>query len=243
MCNTLIIAGENIYKQCTKCNKLYDLFEFTFRNDTNYYRTTCKLCSRQTKLKYRLKNRRKLCEAQKNYYIENKEDRKNYYNNWIKTNKETMKRIQRVFRSKPLNKDKIKQYAKTYRKLHKHQIRKHESQKLKTDDTFRLLYYLRRRHYHILKSQKTNKINKTIELICCTIEQYWSHLEKQFKDGMTRENYGKVWHVDHIIPLSFFDMSDPTEQKLAFHWANTQPLFAKENLEKGDIVLNLNFIY
>ena len=46
------------------------------------------------------------------------------------------------------------------------------------------------------------------------------------------------WHVDHIIPLSFFhkyfDISDLLVQKIAFHYSNLQPLFPKDNISKND---------
>jgi len=52
---------------------------------------------------------------------------------------------------------------------------------------------------------------------------------------MTWENYGKNgWHVDHIIPISFFNMEDATEQRMCFHYTNLQPLWWKENLEKSN---------
>ena len=49
---------------------------------------------------------------------------------------------------------------------------------------------------------------------------------------MTKENYG-LWHVDHIIPCASFDLTDPKQQKICFHWSNLQPLKAIDNLKKG----------
>ena len=53
--------------------------------------------------------------------------------------------------------------------------------------------------------------------------------------------YGKgmsEWHVDHIIPLTSFDLRIPEQQKLCFHYSNLQPLWALENLVKHDKVLS-----
>ena len=85
---------------------------------------------------------------------------------------------------------------------------------------------------------------KSEEFIGCTWNQAHQHIEKQFKSGMTWDNHGKVWHVDHIIPVSFFDLSDQTEQKLCFHYGNLQPLFASDNIFKSDnIPEKTNFKY
>ena len=50
---------------------------------------------------------------------------------------------------------------------------------------------------------------------------------------MTWNNYGK-WHVDHIKPLSKFDLTVASEQFKACHYSNLQPLWAEENIEKKD---------
>ena len=70
-------------------------------------------------------------------------------------------------------------------------------------------------------------------LIRRTSLQLLPGLESKFRDGMTWENYGPFWHVDHIRPWASFDLSDPSQQKLCFHWTNLQPLLATENLAKG----------
>lgn len=49
---------------------------------------------------------------------------------------------------------------------------------------------------------------------------------------MTWDNYGKYWHLDHIKPLSWFDLE--TEFKDAWHLSNLQPLEATENLSKNN---------
>lgn len=81
------------------------------------------------------------------------------------------------------------------------------------------------------------KSAKTLELLGCTTEFLWAHIEKQFVPGMTWENYGPVWHVDHILPCAEFHLQHSEEQEICFHWTNLQPLFAAENLSKGDRII------
>jgi hypothetical protein len=87
--------------------------------------------------------------------------------------------------------------------------------------------------YQRLASQNTRKSDMNIVLLGCDMQWLVAWLEIQFKPGMTWENYGPVWHVDHKRPCNSFDLSDPAQQRLCFHWTNLQPLFARENQEKG----------
>lgn len=99
------------------------------------------------------------------------------------------------------------------------------------DPSYRLKNLLSHRIYVALKG--SGKSKKTMELVGCTIEQLWDHLEKQFKPEMTKENYG-TWHVDHIRPCaSFDDLTDPKQQAECFHYTNLQPLWAHQNISKG----------
>lgn len=66
----------------------------------------------------------------------------------------------------------------------------------------------------------------------CTRDELKRHIELQFKDGMTWENYGQ-WHIDHIRPCASFDLLDPEQARQCTHYTNLQPLWAKDNLSKG----------
>ena len=68
----------------------------------------------------------------------------------------------------------------------------------------------------------------------CTTKQLIEHIEARFRDGMTWGNMGSHWHLDHIKPLSLFNLTDANQTKEAGHYTNVQPLLVRENLSKGD---------
>jgi hypothetical protein len=119
------------------------------------------------------------------------------------------------------NKEKIKKRTLNY-----------YNKKRKTDNIFRLTINIRRRINGAINLN--NKSANTMLLLGVpNIEFLWKHLESTFKPGMTRKNYG-LWHVDHIIPCSIFDLSKPEEQRKCFHYTNLQALWAHENLSKSN---------
>lgn len=59
-------------------------------------------------------------------------------------------------------------------------------------------------------------------------------IESRFRDGMTWENHGEVWEIDHIVPLSHFDLTNEYQLLMANHISNLQPLLKKENRKKSD---------
>jgi hypothetical protein len=99
-----------------------------------------------------------------------------------------------------------------------------------SDLDYRIQAALRARVTKFLTGE--NKSASTTELIGCDIQTLRAHLECQFTDGMSWENYGD-WHIDHIQAISFFDLTDPEQQKLCFNYRNLQPLWAFDNLSKG----------
>ena len=76
------------------------------------------------------------------------------------------------------------------------------------------------------------RASKTKQLLGCSVDDLREHLEKKFTRGMHWGNYG-AWHIDHIRPCASFDLTDPEQQKVCFHFSNLQPLWAAENVSKG----------
>lgn len=100
---------------------------------------------------------------------------------------------------------------------------------------FRIKGVCSARLYKALKSSGKAKNARTLALVGCTIPELIKHLEAQFQPGMTWENHSlRGWHIDHIRPCASFDLTDPDQQRVCFHYTNLQPLWARENLIKND---------
>jgi hypothetical protein len=90
--------------------------------------------------------------------------------------------------------------------------------------------------YHALRSQGLRKTQRTIDLVGCTTAEFKRYFESLFVEGMSWDLFysGKI-HVDHIQPTCSFDLSIPEERRKAFHFTNTRPLWAKDNLKKAPL--------
>jgi hypothetical protein len=75
------------------------------------------------------------------------------------------------------------------------------------------------------------KSGKMFDLLGCDIEQFSRWIESQFEEGMDFDNLGE-WEVDHVRPLSSFDLTDETQLREACHYTNTRPLWWKQNRQK-----------
>ena len=102
----------------------------------------------------------------------------------------------------------------------------------KVDIDYKLRRTLPARIKQAIKNAKTEKCDKSVKLLGCSINQVRKHLEAQFLQGMTWDNHGD-WHIDHIKPCVAFDLTDPDQQRECFHYTNLQPLWAEDNLQKA----------
>lgn len=94
--------------------------------------------------------------------------------------------------------------------------------------------YIRTRIYNSLRYK--NKTKSSVEYLGCCSDEYFKWIFN-YNNNCCLENHGKEWHIDHVIPLSKFDLNDEQEQLLAFNWRNTMPLTVKENLSKNNKIL------
>jgi hypothetical protein len=149
-----------------------------------------------------------------NYHVkyreENKEKRNSYNKQWASENKE-----------------KIRERKKVYRAIQR-----------KTNSQYRIVNSLRCRVHWLLKNK--TKAAPTLDMLGCSLSEFILHLESQFAEGMTWDNYGNpngdhslCWHIDHIKPCASFDLTQESEQKKCFHYSNLQPLWGIENIKKG----------
>ncbi len=122
-------------------------------------------------------------------------------------------------------------YDAIYRKQNEEKIRKQKRDwelLHKDNPVFKIKRNLRRRIHHLVKGQKSDS---TFNLIGCSAEEFKKHIESQFSEGMSWENYGE-WHIDHIIECFRFDLTDPENQRKCFHYTNQRPLWKKDNLTR-----------
>jgi len=87
---------------------------------------------------------------------------------------------------------------------------------------------VRSRIYIALKQNKAMNTIKYLGLSSSDYLQWILHNNKNY----TLENRS-MWHIDHVVPLSRFNLDNEHEQLIAFNWRNTMPLDAKENLKKN----------
>lgn len=104
----------------------------------------------------------------------------------------------------------------------------------KTSPHWKIQHLLRLRFYLVLKVQNARKTNSAVVLLGCSIPQFKTYMEQFFESGMTWENWGKVWHLDHVFPVSWFDLNQPEQVGACFHYTNFQPLFVADNLKKSN---------
>jgi len=85
-----------------------------------------------------------------------------------------------------------------------------------------------------IRKKKFSKTSKTENILGCSFEEFFTHIESQFIDGMSWENRS-LWHIDHIIPLA----TAKTEEEILRlnHYTNLRPLWALDNLKKGSKIL------
>lgn len=166
---------------------------------------------------------------QKQHYLENRE----YYLEASRRYKE--KNREKILAYKKKNRDENKEAIREYRKAWRLKNKESIAEKKRA---YRLEYLKNPKNK--LASTFRSQIKRALsgsyksgtwkQLLGCSVEECKKYLESKFKPGMTWENHGE-WHIDHIRPIASFSMKTLPK---AFHYKNLQPLWALENLSKGD---------
>jgi len=144
---------------------------------------------------------------------------------------------------KKLNRSEERLRNKTYYEENKEKIRANKRaysrNKKLYDPLFKLKENLRVRLVKAIN--RGQKSGSAVSDLGCSIQEFKLYLESKFQPGMSWSNWTRDgWHIDHIIPLSSFDLKDPVQLKKACHYTNLQPLWASDNLAKRDSDGNTN---
>lgn len=165
--------------------------------------------------------------------------RREYRHAYYISHKEHELRRQKEYRRE--NSDKIKAHNKTptrklCQKKYQHKYQRHYiKHRRQTDINFYLRDRLRGRLSCALK--RNQKSGSAVTDLGCTIPEFKKYMESKFQPGMTWNNRGKEWHIDHIIPLAQFNLQTRQQFLIACHYTNLQPLWAKDNIVKGKSIL------
>ena len=222
-------------KSCSKCklDKELTLF-YKCSSSKDGHRSNCITCCKQWKIdnkekefEYRLKNKDKRKEYDKNR-IYDKEKSVQYY----LLNKESI-----ISKSKEYyenNRESKLEYQKNYNKINKDKRNAYLSERRQNDPLFRLITNVRNLIYNSFYYNGYSKNSKTEELLGCSFEELKQHLESKFEPWMNWDNRGLYsgefnygWDIDHVIPLS--SVSEESDIIKLNHYTNLQPLCSKIN--------------
>jgi 5-methylcytosine-specific restriction endonuclease McrA len=188
-----------------------------------------------------LDNRTKMLEISKKYRETHKEKMKALHKKWYYNNIEYVRKYGREYGKLHPDKRRInvyKYYLRNKLLCHQRHIAWAKNERTKNPE-YRLKVNLT---CLFKKGIQRNNTSNFIKGIGYTIPELKQHLEKQFTPEMNWANYGKYWHIDHIKPISKFNLRDKNEVKQAWSLKNLQPLEAKINLQKKDRIVDFDWI-
>jgi len=231
--------AEEGWKVCPKCLVKKEVGNFTKdRGNKDGLLTNCRDCENSEEIKvkkalYYLENKDKMQSQQKQNYVLKKDEY-----------------LLRALKYVSNNEEKVKEYKKEWAENNKEKTNNRRKNRIQEDEIYKLRMALYGNiHNHFKRFIDGKKKRKTLELIGCSLEEFKLHLESQFLNWMSWDNYGNTcerltyncsWDLDHIIPLS----SAQTEEEvyLLNHWSNFQSLCSKinRNDKKGKVPLVTN---
>jgi len=193
---------------------------------------------------YYSNNQQELVEKKRKYREENRELVNEFQRQYVERNKDKVKQRKKEYYIR--NRDKIiakrqaiseqtKQTMELYRIKNVDKIREYNRKRYKSSPQVRISKTIRSRIQDALKRE--HKSSRTEKLLGISFKEFKTYIEIMFKPNMSWDNYGE-WEIDHIKPISSFDLTNPKEQFKAFNYKNTQPLWLSENRRKSAKILN-----
>ena len=216
-------GSNKMSKKCSTCKEEINFECFgKLKSSKDGYRYDCCYCRK----KYREKEKDKIKEKQKEYFEKNKETLLSANKLYRENNKEAINKQRKQYRNRDDIKEHIKIKNKEYLPIKKEKIK----ERRKVDVNFKMSEILRSKIHKILN----NKPTSFLKYLGCDLEWFKKWIEFRFDKNMNWDNLGKYWQIDHILPISRFDMTNENDIRICFHWTNLQPLESTENRQKYD---------
>jgi hypothetical protein len=237
-------------KICTKCNIEKDITLFVKRSkSSDGHAFECKEChnayGKQKYIEDIDNNRIKANKHTHDYYLRHPGRHYGSFKRYKEKYPERRKETEKNYRLK--NKDKIKAYkrrtaykyierkrtrSKEYRTENREKLNEKNRIIRNSSEQNKLKHNLRNRIRFVLKGLRRG--GRLHELVGCSVDFLKSYLESQFTAGMSWGTYGTGgWHVDHVIPIKAFDLTNEIQQKACFYYKNLSPLWGSDNISKS----------
>ena len=124
-----------------------------------------------------------------------------------------------------------KEYRQQWFRLNAGRIYIQRKHRKEIDTSYKIACNLRCRMSEAIKNDF--KCGSSVKDLGCSIPEFKKYIESKFQPGMTWENWGRdTWHLDHITPLSWFNLEDRNQFLISAHYSNYQPLWAVDNWSK-----------
>ncbi len=199
-----------------------------FVRDGQKYRNVCKKCKCEHQKQARLSNVAKYKAKDKAYYEANKHVVLEKNRQYRRDNRDQICAQKKQYYNE--NKPAIKEYHAN----NKEKRNAYKRSRFETDIMFRITERMKSRLHIALKNVSGKHSSK---LLGCSKDHLMDWIGFQFENGLNWDNYGTAWHIDHVIPVSFFDVLCLEARQYAFHWTNTRPLGVRANLTKSSKIL------
>jgi hypothetical protein len=255
------------YKVCRVCNETLPVNRFSTKNSTKYTKSTCDSCKNQkkrnsesylnyqkkwinsekgklskkiSKIKYRqkIKEENRIKREEKIKQKELLDIEKNRIKEELRIERENKKELKLIKKEEWMKK--MEYYSSDeWKEIKKQKDKEKHYERWKNrwenDELFAIKVRLRNLIRNSFRKKGYVKFNmKTESIVGVDYNGFKEYMESKFSEGMSWDNRGD-WHIDHIIPLS----SARSQEELIklSHYTNLQPLWAEDNMKKGDKIL------
>lgn len=161
-------------------------------------------------------------QKKKEYREKNKEAHKKYMNEYYNKNREKLIADQKTRASSNEYKEKRKEYIRNWQK------------EFRNTKNGKIICLMRK----LISRIVLNKTERTENALGYSKKEFMAHIERQFLKGMNWDNFGE-WHIDHIVPVSFFIKTKIDDPKIINALSNLRPIWAKDNLSKHSKITHL----